>query len=66
MSNTVRESATEAASCMPTDWAALGARILAAANRAAQMHVATVARLRDQGRRSVSGFDRKRWAEPKR
>ncbi len=53
MSNTVRESATEAASRMPTDWAALGARILAAAGQAAAIHMVEVARLKSQGRWSV-------------
>lgn len=70
MSNTVRESATEAASNMPTDWAALGARILAAASQAAAVHVAQAAKLKTQNRWSAYGFDRdvagKPWAEPNR
>ena len=49
MSYTVRESATEAASRTPTDWAALGARILAAASQAAGMHIVEAARLKTCG-----------------
>ncbi len=50
MSSSVRETATEAARCKPTDWAALGARILAAAGRATDLHVATVDHLKANGR----------------
>lgn len=39
-----RGSATEAASCTPTDWATLGARILAAARQATAIHMDQVAR----------------------
>jgi hypothetical protein len=50
MRYTVRESATEAARRTPTDWAALGARILAAASQAAAIHMVEAARLKAQGR----------------
>jgi hypothetical protein len=69
MSYTGRESATEAASRTPTDWAALGARILAAASQAAAIHMVEAARLNAQNRRPVDSFGRKtlrdRSAEPK-
>ena len=68
MSKSVRESATEAASSKPTDWAALGARILAAASQAAAIHRVEVARLKAQGRWPVGRLDERkdRAAEPKR
>jgi len=58
MEFSVRESATDAASRTPTDWAALGARILAAASQAAVLHMATVGRLKAQGRWAACGLDR--------
>jgi len=45
-----RESATEAAMSQPTDWAALGARILAAARQAVALHMFEVARLKAAGK----------------
>jgi hypothetical protein len=69
MSYTGRESATEAASRTPTDWAALGARILAAASQAAAMHMTEAARLNAQNRWSTDKLGRRtprdRSAEPK-
>jgi hypothetical protein len=65
MGHTIRESATEAAINTPTDWAALGARILAVAHQATAMHLATVARLQAQDRWSVNGSSRTLSAEPK-
>jgi hypothetical protein len=68
MSYTGRESATEAASRTPTDWAALGARILAAASQAAAMHMVEAATLRTRGRRPTDRLGPKtlwdRSAEP--
>ena len=68
MSYTGRESATEAASRTPTDWAALGARILAAASQAAAMHMVETARLNAQGRWPADRLGREmlrdRSAEP--
>jgi hypothetical protein len=58
MEFSVRESATEAAGCTPTDWAALGARILAAASQATAIHMATAVRMKAQERRAVSRLDR--------
>jgi hypothetical protein len=43
-----RGSVTEAASCTPTDWATLGARILAAARQAVSIHMAQAAQSRAQ------------------
>ncbi len=61
MKYSVCESATEAAHT-PTDWAALGARILAAANHAAAVHVSEVARLRARGLH-VDEFKSHRYVE---
>ncbi len=58
MEFSVRESATEAAGCTPTDWAALGARILEAARRAAAIHMAAARRLKAQDRWAAGRWDR--------
>jgi hypothetical protein len=50
MKYSVRELATEAAGRTPTDWAALGARILATASQATALHMAAAVRLRAQDR----------------
>jgi hypothetical protein len=55
MKYSVREVATDAASRTPTDWAALGARILASASQATAMHMATAARLKAQDRWAACG-----------
>jgi len=44
-----RYAATEAELSEPTDWAALGARILAAARQAVALHMVEVARHKAQG-----------------
>jgi hypothetical protein len=58
MKYSVRELATDAAGRTPTDWAALGARILATASQAAALHMASAARLKAQGRWAVCRLDR--------
>lgn len=58
MEFSVRESATEAAGCTPTDWAALGARILAAASQATAIHMAIAVRLKKQERWAAGRLDR--------
>lgn len=54
MEFSVRKSATEAAGCTPTDWAALGARILAAASQATAIHMAAAVRRKVQERRAAA------------
>lgn len=56
-------SATEAAKLAPTDWATLGARILAAASQAARIHLVETAR-RKAGRLGRLDVDRVVEPEP--